>query len=902
MSEMNVVETRSGNGRPPTVVGDGDGDGGAHERARELIAAGRFEEAISLLECVEASEREAGRPSDVTHGLLGTTLLLLERYEAAEAHLRKAAELDGDRAEWREKLLKVRATRETAAHVPHPPYEPPNRDAWVGPPGPVEGVLPVPPAARPAPARGERLRRAVRRALGAGATAVFHRASSAAGRWLGTADEVWTNWYRRPLFLGVLVLGYTRNRLNARNLHDVYPKGELTAFQSRGLVAPEGAKYFRTADGSWNNLESPKDGAANVRFMRNINPAVTWPKASQLMTPNPAEISQRLFARGPGGMKPVPFLNLLAAAWIQFNVHDWVSHRTSHRAGYFEIPLPPDHPARQKYHQTKMFVGKTDIDPTRRADERDAPPTYINEVTSWWDASPIYGSDQATADRLRSFRGGELKLDPDGRLPAGPWGFEDTGFNRNWWVGLALLHTLFAREHNAICRHLARRHRDWDDNRLYHTARLINAAVIAKIHTVEWTPAILPNPGLYQAMNANWYGLLETNLRPRAERKVFPWYKISNPELGGIVGNPVDRHGAPFGLSEEFTEIYRLHELLPDQLTIRRFGGPEVEQIGLADVRQAGARKLSDRVSMGELFYSFGNMNPGQLVLHNYPDTLRELTLPGNPLFDLAAVDILRARERGVPRYNEFRRQVGLNPIRRFEDLTPDADTVRELKRLYDNDLEAIDLMVGSRAEAQRPTGYGFGETIFQLFILNASRRLQADRFFTDSYNEETYSAEGLAWIDAADFKSVLLRHFPELGATGLMNVTNAFEPWDSGELDPVRHPLRAFDRLSRPRTGGARPRRPTSGMPRSPPARDAAHRDCRGDVRNRSRQRRNWGASHGGGNATGSKGSDSSAGARPTPIARSFKAPLTARHSAGVGAKSVSHVQRSPSWAITRV
>jgi hypothetical protein len=51
-----------------------------------------------------------------------------------------------------------------------------------------------------------------------------------------------------------------------------------------------------------------------------------------------------------------------------------------------------------------------------------------------------------------------------------------------------------------------------------------------------------------------------------------------------------------------------------------------------------------------------------------------------------------------------------------------------------------------------------------------------------------------LDWIDDADFKTVLLRHYPELADTGLANVQNAFEPRDPGErLDPDRHPLRAY-------------------------------------------------------------------------------------------------------------
>jgi hypothetical protein len=198
---------------------------------------------------------------------------------------------------------------------------------------------------------------------------------------------------------------------------------------------------------------------------------------------------------------------------------------------------------------------------------------------------------------------------------------------------------------------------------------------------------------------------------------------------------------------------------------------------------------------MANLFYSFGNLHPGQLVLNNYPRFMQELSVPGNPVFDLGAIDILRARERGVPRYNEFRRQLGLNPIRKFEDLTEDGATVARIKEVYGEDVETLDLLVGTLAEGHRPTGFGFGETMFQIFILNASRRLQADRFYTEDYREDVYTKEGMKWVDESSFKQVILRHFPELAATGLGNVKNAFEPWDAGaELDPGRHPLRAFD------------------------------------------------------------------------------------------------------------
>jgi hypothetical protein len=79
-----------------------------------------------------------------------------------------------------------------------------------------------------------------------------------------------------------------------------------------------------------------------------------------------------------------------------------------------------------------------------------------------------------------------------------------TGFAGNWWAGLSLLHTLFAREHNEICDRLHNVYPAWDGEHIFHTARMINAALMAKIHTVEWTPAILAHPALEIGMNANW--------------------------------------------------------------------------------------------------------------------------------------------------------------------------------------------------------------------------------------------------------------------------------------------------------------------------------------------------------------------------------------------------------------
>ena len=770
----------------------------SNDDVARLIGERRFRDALGLL-----SARLDADPNGESHALAGAAHYGLQEYSEAAESYERALQLDPSRRTWRDMLMQSHANvfAEVNVHVPDISYF--DRDALLARPVVRDGSLPSTPMAAPRRNFLGRALLAVGNVAGAVVSLTMNVVTSVLGRLAGYRDEVWTNWYRRPYFIGILTLAHMRDRLNKNNLKSTYPPGSLTGFQPEAQSPPPGVRHFRTADGSWNNLADPKEGAAGTRFPRNVNNDVIRPETGDtLMTPNPRELSRTFLARGEQ-LKEVPFLNLLAASWINFQNHDWVHHGEPLINEVHEIPLAEDDPARKKHWQTKMFVGKTQADPTRMSDGEVTPVTFINEVTHWWDGSQVYGSDQETLDKLRTGVDGKLRLDDAGNLPLDEKGIEQTGFTRNWWIGLAMLHTLFTREHNDICEHLKEAHPDWDDPRLFNVARLVNAAVMAKIHTVEWTPAILPNRGLYSGLNANWYGLF-TTYRAAGNRKTVAKINVRNPEMGGVVGNPINKHGQPYGLTEEFVEVYRLHSLLPETIQIRSTGDADaLEDVPFVETRQAGSAKLSAKTSMADLFYSFGAQHPGQLVLNNYPSFMRELSVPGNPLFDMGAVDILRARERGVPRYNEFRRQLGLNPIRRFDDLTKDSEQVRKLKEVYGDrpgDVEKLDLLIGTLAEGHRPTGFGFGETLFQIFILNATRRLQADRFYTDNYNEQTYTREGLAWIDDADLKTVILRHFPELGETGLGNVKNAFEPWDTDErLDPERHPLREFDRDLRP-------------------------------------------------------------------------------------------------------
>jgi hypothetical protein len=569
-------------------------------------------------------------------------------------------------------------------------------------------------------------------------------------------------WYKLPRVLAMPRLIEIRNELREKNLHDT----EEPPLQ-RQAVPPDldpKLREERTIDGTHNDLNYPQMGSCGRRFGRNVPLEHVYPDTPHLLHPNPRIVSRELMTRD--GFKPVTVLNLLAASWIQFMVHDWFVHKRSPADDVVEIPTAPG----DDWGEPSIKARRTVSEPAPPGSTR--PPAYANPNSHWWDGSQVYGSDATVARKLRTLQGGRLRVEATGQLPVDPAsGIHFSGFTDNWWVGLAMLHTLFTLEHNHICDRLAAVYTDWDDDRLYGRAKLINSALLAKIHTLEWTPAILPHPVVKLGMRANWSGLAGDELQD-----VFEFLQDSDI-LGGIVGSDTDHHAAPYSLTEEFVAVYRMHPLMPDEFTFRSVAnGGILEARELPDIAGRKTPAVCDRISMPDLFYSFGTSHPGAITLHNYPKHLQNLRFDTGERLDLAAVDILRDRERGVPRYNQFRRLIRKPAVKSFDELTDNVEWRRQLRDVYGNDLEKVDLMTGLFAEPL-PDGFGFSETAFRIFILMASRRLKSDRFFTQDWTSKTYTEFGLDYVRQNTLMSVLQRHHPTL-ARSLKGVENAFHPW----------------------------------------------------------------------------------------------------------------------------
>ena len=438
----------------------------------------------------------------------------------------------------------------------------------------------------------------------------------------------------------------------------------------------------------------------------------------------------------------------------------------------------------------------------------------------------------------------------DPKLP--DWsGQEAVAFPDNWTIGMSFFHNVFAREHNQFVDEFRRRaartpdadsglrnpsnpariirYRDVTADELFEAARLVVSAEIAKIHTIEWTPQLLYNEPLFRGMNGNWFGLLNgegplpdslertlLRLRDAPSSRANDVYSIvaSGPGIfgqgsgkrGWSLSNPDDvnggtnHFGSPFNFPQEFVTVYRLHPLVPDLIEYRETGNPDTIQshVPVIETFRGKATPFVRQRGLGNWALSMGRQRLGLLALQNHPRFLQNLRIERlqspTKQIDVAALDIIRDREHGVPRFNEFRRQYGLRQITSFDDfidrrLPPDspearnqaqlASTLREVYgqhrcdvskqitvaqrnadgspiddclghsngSMVDN-VEDLDTVVGYLAEATRPHGFAISETQFVVFILNASRRLFSDRFLTSSFRPEFYTTLGVDWVN----------------------------------------------------------------------------------------------------------------------------------------------------------
>lgn len=345
-----------------------------------------------------------------------------------------------------------------------------------------------------------------------------------------------------------------------------------------------------------------------------------------------------------------------------------------------------------------------------------------------------------------------LRLDNDGE--------ELIGVHTNFWSGLGFLHHLFALEHNYVVDMLKKN--NCEPSRVFDTARLIISAMIAKIHTIDWTTSIIQNESGRMSQYTIWYGL-------KGRLNI----KTSISLIDGLRETYEERYN--FSHTAEFVSVYRMHSLLPDKITLRdHSNGNKIADVDLDTLLFKKSAEINKtRNGRLNLLYTMGAHKACQLCLYNYPETLRNLDG-----IDLAEIDLIRDRERGVPRYNEMRRTAFLSPYKDFSEMTCDKNLIEKLKLAYPEGIDTMDTLIGLHLEPKIP-GMIFGETTYHIFVTNTTKRIERDRFLTQCFTPEYYTEFGLRHVDESSMSSVLLRHYPEM-AKHIETDKNAFIPWDT--------------------------------------------------------------------------------------------------------------------------
>jgi hypothetical protein len=365
----------------------------------------------------------------------------------------------------------------------------------------------------------------------------------------------------------------------------------------------------------------------------------------------------------------------------------------------------------------------------------------------------------------------------------------------------------------------------------------------------QWYSVFASGPGIF-GLGGHVYA--DDAIFAKYDPKKTDIWSLKNPDH---VNGGINHFGSPFNFPEEFVTVYRLHPLLPDLIDFREWDKDANvirSRVPVVETVRGRATPAMRERGLANWALSMGRQRLGELTLQNHPMFLQNLELPrlgsATGKIDVVALDLIRDRERGVPRFNEFRRQYGLKQLTSFDDfvdqrLAKDAPARAEQARLakllrevygqhrcdaakvitvaqknadgtpindclgksngsmVDN-IEDVDTVVGWLAEFARPHGFAISETQFHVFILNASRRLFSDRFFTSSFRPEFYGHLGVQWVndnglgkvmeqgrpnghevEVSPLKRVLQRTVPEL-APELASVVNAFDPWarDRGE------------------------------------------------------------------------------------------------------------------------
>ncbi|CAF0776314.1 unnamed protein product [Brachionus calyciflorus] len=530
---------------------------------------------------------------------------------------------------------------------------------------------------------------------------------------------------------------------------------------------------FQTFDGSCNNLQQPWLGKTNTPYKRYHKPAyddkLNSPRSSSVLggeLPNPRAISRLIMSDNSEFDK---VMSHITPFFGQFLAHDITSVAISTESSgkIVDCPCNNGNPSCMSinFPSNDNALRMSCMRFTRSSaafstfDCRLGHREQLNLLTSFIDGTQIYGPSTSRSNELRSFQGGQLRSSPSivnnrQNLPHAQDGscrgtneqvkcFAGGEGRVNENLGLTGMHTLFLREHNRIATELSRINPQWDDERLFSEARKIVIGILQHIVYHEWLPIII-----------GWNTAAMFDLVPLNNKRYYNGYNPNiNPSLSGEFATAAFRFG---------------HTLIRSQ--IKKFDG--------------NGRETSDALNIFDIIFrpaeAFNATNGGidSLVLGllneaaskydaNVADALQnrlfEVKLGDGTVIavDLAATNINRGRDHGIPSYNTIREKCGIKKAASFQDLsdTIKPEKVSLLASVYKH-VDDIDLYPGGLSET--PVNGGVVGPTFACLIANQFRDLKkGDRFYYENGpSSSAFTLDQLNEIKKVSISRVVCNNF----------------------------------------------------------------------------------------------------------------------------------------------
>ena len=462
-------------------------------------------------------------------------------------------------------------------------------------------------------------------------------------------------------------------------------------------------------NGSNNNKENLNWGEANLTLRRLASQAYSdgISELSNKGSPNARVISNTVCDQQPD-LNIIDERNLSDMNWVwgQFISHDIDFTPTA----IFDTKLQsleriqinaPENDPHYRENQTMMSVFRSLYD-VRTGFSRENNREQINTVTPWLDGSVIYGTSEQRANELRTFEGGKLittehkngdllRLAPANSIEVQRvrgLAFFSGDIRANENIALTAINTLFVREHNRIAEEILNDNPELSDEEIFQMARKINTAIIQSITYNEFIPSL--------GIELEPYNTYDKSVNPQISHLFsVVAFRIGHSQIG-----------------EQF--------VLVNETGINQMVAMEDGFFNPSIIQKHGIDSIIKGVVVTK-------QQANDIYYHN---SIRNF-LFGEPQrggLDLCALDIIRARDHGIPDYNSIREEIGLLPVMEFDEINSDQEVIRRLSQTYRN-VNELDPIIGILAEEHLEDST-LGETGYYIIKEQFERIRDGDSLF----------------------------------------------------------------------------------------------------------------------------------------------------------------------------